>query len=186
MLPARTRRPSRSAAPLQFSLISIQNIAGTDEKMLTVACLEIERPAQRYDQLHRCRIVPSERAAGSRLLKGDRLHRGLAALQITALTGSRSMAPSSKCEFPSSPVHIRTLRSLCPLLLHLPVFRAASSVPDYRGIGPAGKGNDRFPTTTDAARADRRAVPRVCPRSPLCCGGGGETKLEPTAARLPS
>jgi hypothetical protein len=73
--------------PAAGGILCVQNIAGTDEKMLTVACLEIERPAQRYDQLHRGRLVPGERAAGSRLLKGDRLHSGLAAQQIAALTG---------------------------------------------------------------------------------------------------
>jgi hypothetical protein len=73
--------------PAAGGILCVQNIAGTDEKMLTVACLEIERPAQRYDQLHRGRLMPGERAAGSRLLKGDRLHSGLAAQQIAALTG---------------------------------------------------------------------------------------------------
>ena len=76
--------PTMSAAG---GILCVQNVPWTDQKMFTVACLEIERPAQRYDQLHRGRIVPGERATRSRLPKGDRLHRGLAAQQIAALTG---------------------------------------------------------------------------------------------------
>src|ERR1700758_3390953 len=157
--------------PAAGGILCVQNIAGTDEKMLTVACLEIERPAQRYDQLHRGRLVPGERAAGSRLLKGDRLHRGLAAQQIAALTGlevygafleMRVSVVSSP--YPNASNHVST-----PFTLPLSRRILRPGLP--RGLGrPKGDDrlNDQLPQT-DAARADRRAVPRACPRSPLRC-----------------
>src|SRR5271170_2920009 len=80
------------------------------------------------------------------------------------------MAPSSKCEFPSSPVHIRTLRIMCPLLSHSR-FRAASSGPDYQGDGPA-EGNDRFPID----------YPRQMPPGPIaeqCSGLSAATSTLP-------
>ncbi|MFZ0207343.1 MAG: hypothetical protein WAL59_14775 [Roseiarcus sp.] len=112
--------------------------------MLTVACLEIERPAQRYDQLHRGRLVPGERAAGSRLLKGDRLHRGLAAQQIAALTGlevygafleMRVSVVSSP--YPNASNHVST-----PFTLPLSRRIIRPGLPG--GLGRP-KGDDRFP-----------------------------------------
>ena len=112
--------------------------------MLTVACLEIERPAQRYDQLHRGRLVPGERAAGSRLLKRDRLHRGLAAQQIAALTGlevdgafleMRVSVVSSP--YPNASNHVSTPFTVAAFAPHHPARIT-------KRIRPA-EGDDRFP-----------------------------------------
>jgi len=49
--------------------------------------VEIQRAAQRYDQLPDGRVVPGEGPAGGRLLEGYRRRRHSTAQQVAALTG---------------------------------------------------------------------------------------------------
>jgi hypothetical protein len=64
-----------------------QDVARTDEEVLTLARLEVERPTKRYDQLPDGRIMPGEGAARGRLLKGDGRRRHFAAQHVTPRAG---------------------------------------------------------------------------------------------------
>jgi hypothetical protein len=68
-------------------ILGEQDVARTDEEVLPLARLEIERPTQGYDQLPDRRVVPGEGAARSGLLKGDRRRRHFAAQHVAALSG---------------------------------------------------------------------------------------------------
>ena len=61
-----------------------QDVAGADGKMLALARLEIERSAERDDELSGWRIVPGKRAARRRLLERNARGAGLAAQQVAA------------------------------------------------------------------------------------------------------
>src|SRR5580704_15113769 len=78
--------PAMSAAD---RILGEQDVARTDEEVLPLARLEIERPTQGYDQLPDGRVVPGEGAARSRLLKGDRRRRHFAAQHVAALSGPK-------------------------------------------------------------------------------------------------
>src|SRR5580704_12960551 len=75
--------PAMSAAD---RILGEQDVARTDEEVLPLARLEVERPTQRYDQLPDGRVMPGEGAARGRLLKRNR-RRHFAAQHVAARAG---------------------------------------------------------------------------------------------------
>src|SRR3984885_3152068 len=76
--------PAMSAAD---RVLGEQDVARTDEEVLTLARLEVERPTERYDQLPDGRIMPGEGAARGRLLKRDGRRRHFAAQHVAPGAG---------------------------------------------------------------------------------------------------
>src|SRR4051812_13644095 len=72
------------AMPGTGRVLGEQDVAGADGEVLALAGLEIERAAQRDDELPGWRVVPGKGAAGPRLLKRDAGGLDLAAEQVAA------------------------------------------------------------------------------------------------------
>src|SRR5271167_2033430 len=70
--------------PATGRVLCEKDVAGSNQEVLPFARLEIERSTQRDNELPNGRRMPRERAAGSRLLKGDRRCRRSAAHDIAS------------------------------------------------------------------------------------------------------
>src|SRR5258708_7839978 len=77
-------------------ILGEQDVARSQPKMPALARLEIQRAAQRDDELARRGGVPRERAARFRFLEGDTGRRQLAGQQVAALAGIESDMPFLK------------------------------------------------------------------------------------------
>src|SRR6516225_7574308 len=72
------------AMPGSRGVLSKQDVTGMQHEVIARARLEIERPAQCYDELASRRVVPFEGAAGSRLAERDADDVNGAAENVTA------------------------------------------------------------------------------------------------------
>jgi hypothetical protein len=147
-----------------------QNVARTDKEVLTLARLEVERSTQRNDH---CLMGASCQAnAPPEAVSSNEIVVAILPLSMSPRApGSRSMTPSSKCEFRSSPVHIRTHRImalllfsqppvLCPTLDRRRLSPARSAEMERRLLGQGWRARAAMVARRAASKHGRRLYPR--------------------------
>jgi hypothetical protein len=93
-----------------------KDVARTDEEVLPFARLEVQRSAQRKTNCLMGAVCQAKAPPGAVSSKEIVVVAILPLSTSPRCPGSRSITPSSKWEFRSSPVHIRTHRIMCLLL----------------------------------------------------------------------